>query len=86
MKWVIKSKHVNDEDKVIAVELEDEDGSFNANIRWDGSMEIHIQSLTEENNYLVDTIHTYDLEGLITKLEGLNALCMDYFDDWNGKR
>jgi hypothetical protein len=82
MRWVIKAKHFNDEDRIIGLELEDADGTFDANIRWDGSMEVHIRSITEEDNLVVDTIHTYDIEGLITKLDGLNQLCTDYFDDW----
>ncbi|HWO78709.1 MAG TPA: hypothetical protein VNM69_22860 [Bacillus sp. (in: firmicutes)] len=83
MKWVIKTEHVNDEKRVIGLEVEDEDGTFDANIRWDGSMEIHIRSKTEEGNELCDTIHTSDIDGLIAKLEGLKQVCVDYFDNGN---
>ncbi|MET3697809.1 hypothetical protein SAMN05877753_104316 [Bacillus oleivorans] len=86
MKWVIKTKHLNDEKRVIGLEVEDEDGTFDANIRWDGSMEIHLHSKTEEGNELNDTIHTSDIDGLISKLEGLKQVCIDYFDNWNEER
>lgn len=85
MKWNIKAKHLNDEKRVIGLEVEDEDGSFDANIRWDGGMEIHLHSTTEENVEFHDTIHTYDLDGLIEKLQGLRSVCVDYFSDWNEK-
>lgn len=80
MKWIIKSEHKNEDDRVIALELEDEDGSFDANVRWDGCMEIHIRSKTEEGFELADTIHTCDLEGLIAKLQGLQQACLAHFD------
>ncbi|MDQ0255662.1 hypothetical protein J2S74_003044 [Evansella vedderi] len=83
MNWIIKAKHLNDEKKVIGLEIEDEDGTFDANIKWDGSMEINIKSRTEENVTLTDTIHTYDIDGLIYKLESLKQTCYDYFDGWN---
>jgi len=83
MKWIIKSKHVNDEDHIIGIEVEDEEGMFDANIRWDGYMEIHIQSKTEENNEWKDTIHTYDIDALITKLNGLKQAAIDHIDNWN---
>lgn len=82
MKWVMKAKHTNEEERVIALELEDEDGTFDANVRWDGCMEIHIRSKTEEDNVLVDTIHTCDIDGLITKMQGLKQACLEYLDDW----
>lgn len=82
MKWVLKSKHKNVEERTIALELQDEDGTFDANVRWDGCMEIHLRSKTEEDNVLVDTIHTCDLEGLITKLQGLQQACFDHFEEW----
>ncbi|GGB53515.1 hypothetical protein [Fictibacillus barbaricus] len=82
MKWVIKSKHLNEEKKIIGLELQDADGSFDANVRWDGAMEIHIHSITEEYNQIADTIHTSDIDGLIAKLQGLKKVCVDYLDDW----
>jgi hypothetical protein len=80
MKWTIKARHTNEEEKLVALELEDEDGTFDANVRWDGCMEIHIRSITEEDNVLVDTIHTCDIDGLISKLQGLKETCLDYFE------
>ena len=80
MKWILKSMHKNEEERVIALELEDEDGSFDANVRWDGCMEIHIRSKTEEDNVIIDTIHTCDIDGLITKLQGLKQACLDHLD------
>lgn len=79
MQWIIKSKHLNANKEVIALEVENRDGSLDANIRWDGSMEIHLRSITEENNSLNDSIHTSDINGLITKLEGLKQLFLDHF-------
>ncbi|WP_223881986.1 hypothetical protein [Niallia endozanthoxylica] len=67
---------------MIGLEVEDEDGMLDANIRWDGLMEIHLQSITEENNEWKDTIHTYDIDALITKLNGLRQVCFDHFDNW----
>lgn len=83
MKWMVKSKHTNEEEQIIALELEDGDGTFDANVRWDGCMEIHIRSKTEEDNILVDTVHTCDIDGLINKLQGLKQVCLDYFDKAN---
>lgn len=82
MNWIIKAKHLNDENKVIGLEVEDKEGIFDANLRWDGFMEINIRSKTEENNVLEDTIHTSDINGLITKLSGLRQVCVDHFDNW----
>ncbi|HZG71511.1 MAG TPA: hypothetical protein VEY51_08225 [Chondromyces sp.] len=79
MDWIIKSKHLNDEKTVIGLEVADKDGTLDANIRWDGSMEIHIYSVTEEGNKLNDTIHTSDIGGLIAKLEGIKQVYSDYF-------
>ncbi|WP_338448408.1 hypothetical protein R4Z09_19525 [Niallia oryzisoli] len=39
-------------------------------------MEIHIPSKTEENNELEDIIHTSDINGLITKLCGLDRFVL----------
>jgi hypothetical protein len=82
MNWIIKSKHVNGENIVVGLEVEDEEGIIDANIRWDGLMEIHVRSVTEENNELNDTIHTYDIDGLITRLSGLKQVCLDHFENW----
>lgn len=81
MKWVIKAKHLNAERKLVGLEVEDDTGTFDANIKWDGSIEINMKSKTEENNVIVNTIQTYDLDGLITKLESLKQTCRDYFED-----
>lgn len=86
MNWVIKGKHLNADKKLIGLELEDKEGTFDANIRWDGSMEINLKYKTEDQKVLVDTIHTSDIDGLITKLSSLKRTCTDYFEDWSSKK
>ncbi|MCD8511369.1 MAG: hypothetical protein LRY73_16915 [Bacillus sp. (in: Bacteria)] len=84
MKWVIKAKHLNAEKEIVGLEIEDDSGTFDANIKWDGSIQINMKQKTEENAVIVNTIQTYDIDGLITKLESLKQTCRDYFDGtWN---
>lgn len=78
--WIIKTVHKRDEDGgTTALELESDDNRFDVNIRWDGCMEIHVYSVTEENRDLHDTFHTCDLKGFIESLQTLDAVCQDYF-------
>ncbi len=80
--WRIKSRHVRDADGgTAALELETEDGLLDVNVRWDGCMEIHVYSVTEENRELNDTFHTCDLKGFIEALTSLDRACRDYFGD-----
>ncbi|MFD1953089.1 hypothetical protein ACFSL6_02565 [Paenibacillus thailandensis] len=78
--WIIKAKHQRDEDGgTVALELETDDKRFDVNVRWDGCMEIHLYSITEENRELHDTFHTCDLKGFIAVLQSLDRTCQDYF-------
>ncbi|WAH37550.1 hypothetical protein [Alicyclobacillus dauci] len=79
--WVVERQHKRDEDgQNVAVELRDDDGFMRANVRWDGCMQIWMESVTEENNTLRDTIHTCDLRGLIDRLSELKAASQELFD------
>ena len=79
--WVIKAEHRREGGGTVALELESEDGKFDVNVRWDGCMEIHVYSITEESRELEDTFHTCDLNGFIEKLQSLNGVCWDYFGE-----
>ncbi|TJY43998.1 hypothetical protein E5161_00955 [Cohnella pontilimi] len=79
--WTIKARHVRDADGgTAALELETEDRRLDVNVRWDGCMELHVYSVTEENRELHDTFHTCDLVGFIEALHSLNEVCRHYFD------
>jgi hypothetical protein len=78
--WTIKARHVRDADGgTAALELETADKRLDVDVRWDGCMEIHVYSVTEENRQLSDTFHTCDLKGFIEILSSLDQACQDYF-------
>lgn len=78
--WNVERKHVRDEDgNTVAVELRDTDGWMRANVRWDGGMQIWVDTVTEEQNTLHDTFHTYDIRGMIEKLQELQSASEDLF-------
>jgi hypothetical protein len=80
--WTIKARHVRDADGgTAALELQTEDNRLNVNVRWDGCMEIHVYSVTEENRELQDTFHTCDLVGFVEALQSLNEVCRNYFNE-----
>jgi hypothetical protein len=79
--WVVSSEHKTDDGGNAAIELSDEDGSFRANVRWDGCMQVWIHSTTEEGNEQIDTLHTCDLNSLIEKLQELKQACCGRFDN-----
>src|SRR5579875_332174 len=79
--WIVERRHTRDEDgTTVAVELRDSDGFIRANARWDGGMQIWIDTVTEEQNAIHDTIHTYDIRGLIDKLHDLLNVSEELFD------
>ncbi|WP_052476494.1 hypothetical protein [Cohnella kolymensis] len=78
--WTIKARHVRDVDGgTAALELQTDDRLLDVNVRWDGCMEIHMYSRTEENRELKDMFHTCDLKALIETLTSLDGVCQDYF-------
>jgi hypothetical protein len=78
--WIIKTEHKRDEDGgTAALELETDDKRLDVNVRWDGCIEIHVYSVTDENRELNDTFHTCDLNGFINALQTLNHVCQDHF-------
>jgi hypothetical protein len=79
--WIIKTQHKNEDGATVALELESEDGQFDVNVRWDGCMEVHVYSVTEENRELHDTFHTCDVKGFIEKLQSLNGVCAEFFGE-----
>jgi hypothetical protein len=79
--WVIKTEHKNGDGGTAALELETEDGRFDVNVRWDGCMEIHVYSVTEEDRKLHDTLHTCDLKGLIERMQEIDGICHEFFDE-----
>jgi hypothetical protein len=86
--WTIMAKHVRDANGgTVALELQTKDKLLDVNVRWDGCMEIHVYSLTEENRELKDMFHTCDLKGFIEALSSLDQVCQDYFSEgsyWEG--
>ncbi|WP_199620783.1 hypothetical protein [Paenibacillus alkalitolerans] len=81
MLWNIKTKHTREDGGTVALELESADQTFDVNVRWDGCMEIHVYTVTEEDRQLKDTFHTCDIGGFIESLKSLNAVCADYFNE-----
>ncbi|AJY75454.1 hypothetical protein [Paenibacillus beijingensis] len=80
--WIIKTEHQRNEDGgTVALELESDDKLLDVNVRWDGCMEIHVYSITEENRQLKDTFHTCDIKGFIDALHSLDRVCQDYFGE-----
>lgn len=69
--WQVTKSHLGENGQPVAIEVEDPDGWLHANVRWDGCMEIHLHTKTEEGNVRRDVIHTCDLPGLIDKLSQL---------------
>ncbi|MFD2974065.1 hypothetical protein [Peribacillus deserti] len=76
----MKYVHKREDGGIAAIELESEDGKMDVNARWDGCMEIHLFSVTEENRKLMDIIHTCDLKGLIGNLQSLDSVCTEFFE------
>jgi hypothetical protein len=86
--WNIKTRHQREDGGTVALELESEDGKFDVNARWDGCLEIHVFSITEEQRELHDTFHTCDLRGFMENLTSLNHVLADFFGEgsyWDGK-
>lgn len=79
MKWIIKTEHRREDGGTAALELETEDRMFDVNVRWDGCMEIHVYSKTEENRELKDTFHTCDIRQFIAALQSLQQACGEFF-------
>jgi hypothetical protein len=79
MNWNIKTKHQREDGGLVALELESMDKTLDVNVRWDGCMEIHIYSVTEENRSIQDTLHTCDIRGLTEIFISLNQVCEEAF-------
>lgn len=79
--WQIQTQHRGEDGETIAIELRDSDGMIAAHVRWDGCMQIDLHSKTEEHVELRDTIHTCDINGLIEKLQDLQQIAQEFFDD-----
>jgi hypothetical protein len=79
--WIIKTEHTREDGGTVALELESEDGQFDVNVRWDGCMEIHVYSVTEENRELNDTFHTCDLKEFMETLKSLHGVCQEFFGE-----
>ncbi|WP_409299860.1 hypothetical protein [Peribacillus sp. SCS-155] len=79
--WIIKTKHQREDGGTAAIELESKDGRFDINARWDGCIEVHVYSVTEENRKLHDTFHTCDLKDFIESLNSLPPVLSEFFED-----
>lgn len=89
MEWNIKTRHQREDGGTVALELESMDQTFDANVRWDGCMEIHVYTVTEEDRQLNDTIHSCDIVGFIERLQSLSMACAHFFDKdsyWGDRR
>ncbi|WP_018132321.1 hypothetical protein [Effusibacillus pohliae] len=78
--WIVKQQHKRDDGESVAIELEHSDGWMDANVRWDGCMEIHLRTKTEEGHGMTGTVHTCDIDGLIEKLQQVKQISQEYFD------
>lgn len=79
--WIIERRHTRDDDgNTVAAELRSDDGLMRANVRWDGGIQIWIDTVTEEQNVIHDTFRTYDIRGLIDKLQDLLSASEELFD------
>lgn len=78
--WNLTNLHVAEDGRVVAVELKNREGWCDANVRWDGCMEIHLRTVTEEGNEQRDTLHTCDLDGLIEQLQELKQISQQFFN------
>lgn len=63
------------------MELESMDRQFDVNVRWDGCLELHAYSVTEENREIHDTFHTCDLRALVEVMQSLEEVCREQFGD-----
>ncbi|MGZ6524026.1 MAG: hypothetical protein ACXVDB_02900 [Tumebacillaceae bacterium] len=84
--WEITKQHMGENGATVAVELQDPDGWFDANVRWDGMMELHVYhnvpkgEKNERGDQFIDTLHLADIDGMIRRLEELKAVCQHLFD------
>ncbi len=79
--WIVEREHKRDEDgENVAVELRDPDGWMRAHVRWDGGIQVWIDTVTEEQNEIHDTFHTYDIRGFIDKLQDLQTASEELFN------
>jgi hypothetical protein len=84
--WEITKEHMGEDGATVAAELQDPDGWFDANVRWDGLMELHVYHNVpkgEQNtsgDSFMDTLHLADIDGFIQRLQELQAVCQHLFD------
>ncbi|GMA61631.1 hypothetical protein NZD89_18035 [Alicyclobacillus fastidiosus] len=79
--WIVQRRHTRDKDgNTVAAELRDSDGFIRANVRWYGGIQIWIDTVTEEQNAINDTFRTYDIRGLIDKLQNLLSASEELFE------
>jgi hypothetical protein len=84
--WEVTNQHLGENGETMAVELQDPEGWFDANVRWDGLMEIHLYhnvpkgEQNPEGDQYVDTLHIGDLDGFIGRLQELRQFCQEFFD------
>lgn len=81
--WEVTQRHQGEDGVLLGLELQDPDGYFDANVRYDGLLELHVYHNVpkgEKNpagDGHVDTLHLGDLDGFIRRLQELKSVCRD---------
>lgn len=81
--WEVTNIHQGEDGTNLAVEVQDPDGFFDANVRWDGLLELHVYHNVPkgERNPAgdghIDTLHLANLSAFIRRLQELEAICSD---------
>lgn len=84
--WEVTKQHLGENGEHVAVELQDPDGWFDVNVRWDGLMELHVYhnvpkgERNERGDQFMDTLHLADLAAFIDRLQELQLICQEMFD------
>jgi hypothetical protein len=84
--WEVTKIHRGEDDTTLAIELQDPDGWFDANIRWDGLLELHLYhnvpkgETNPDGDQQIDTLHLADLDAFIDRLRELRQVAQDLLD------
>lgn len=84
--WEVTRQHLGENGENVAIELQDPNGYFDANVRWDGMIELHVYHNVpkgEKNaggDGHIDTLHLADLDDFIVRLQELKEIGQEFFD------
>ncbi|TCP54469.1 hypothetical protein EV586_10487 [Tumebacillus sp. BK434] len=84
--WEVTRQHLGENGENVAIELQDPNGYFDANVRRDGMIELHLyhnvpkgETNARGDGYR-DTLHLADLEDFIVRLQELKQFAQEFFD------